>query len=92
LSILCSTLATVGTSKITTHTVKYNIFRQAEHISNVQFSPGSHPQQETVQVVQIHHNEKKFVMTTIKLRDQYSRNMNTGMEKEHHICTKIMMN
>jgi len=48
LSILCSTFTTLGARKITTHTVKYNIFRQAEHISNVQFSPESHPQQETV--------------------------------------------
>jgi len=31
-------------------------------------------------------------MTKNELRDQYSRNMNTGMEQEHHICTKIMMN
>ena len=36
--------------------------------------------------------KKKIVMTKNELRDQYSRNMNTGMEQEHHICTKIMMN
>ena len=34
--------------KITIHTVKDNIFRHAEHISNVQFNLESHPQQESV--------------------------------------------